>query len=500
MVSDNNSDHGFLDRLSRGVSALNSISSVLATEQSIGSSSKRSDDGESLASVHGSPTVPGAGPASDVDLTSSAAAQAMVGGQNLQTESEIPTDWYNLEKKIQLPFSYVRPFRAPEECEKHVEYGFMPLFRPISHPNRNREINVYFDVKPFIFAEQESQAKKDGVPMDQSLLLQRFRSDLHDEAGLEILQFLVDDWEQYGLGPAKIKALSDAFALHWNGLFSKLRNASIEATESSFESSPPDASNEEADSSSICSVDSVRTVITYRPSSSSAERHEEDGNGKHVISRPQSSSPSVGILTDADESVASSEEGILRILSADRDGEPVYEPARDDELWNRLKVDLKKRLGLQNLPPNWWKSHETFELGRVPPPARLFEGGKRSAGQGYITFYWLGTSPWSPELSVPYSVMIYLDPKHFRCRAQMELAAKCGIPEDCCLSLGGNGAHTTRELLNRIRNHWKASWDGWSLILPLESHCGPLFCCIGMILSKPYPGKGANEAASLILS
>ncbi|KAG7527239.1 hypothetical protein FFLO_07134 [Filobasidium floriforme] len=464
MERDNNSNlGGVMDTSSRAGSVLNSIGSVLATERSHGPSSKRSDDSESLASEHGSPTVPGAGPASDDDSTSSAAAKAMVGGQNLQTESEIPTDWYNLEKKIQLPFSYVRPFRAPEGCEKHVEYGFMTLFRPISHPIRNRELYVYFDVKPFIFAEQESQAKKDGVPIDQSLLLQRFRSDLDDEAGLEILEHLVDDWEPYRLGPARMKALSDAFALHWNGLFSKLRNASIETTESSVESSPPGASNEEADSSSICSVDSVRTVMTYRPYSSPAERHAEDGNGKHVISPSQSSRLSVGTLTDADESVASSEEGILRILSADRDGEPVYEPARDDELWNRLKVDLKKRLGLQNLPPNWWKSHETFELGRVPPPARLFEGGKRFAGQGYITFYWLGTSPWSPELSVPYSVMIYLDPKHFRCRAQMELAAKYGIPEDCCLSLGGNGAHTTRELLNRIRNHWKASWDGWEL-------------------------------------
>ncbi|KAH8084228.1 hypothetical protein HD553DRAFT_356421 [Filobasidium floriforme] len=464
MERDNNSDlGGVMDTSSRAGSVWNSIGSVLATERSHGSSSKRSDDSESFASKHGSPTVPGAGPASDVDSTSSTAAKAMVGGQNLQTEYEIPTDWYNLEKKIQLPFSYVRPFKAPEGCEKHVEYGFMTLFRPSSHPDWDREIYVYFDVKPFIFAEQQSQAKQDGIPMDQSLLLRRFRSDLEDEAGLEILQTLVDDWEPYGLGPAKIKALSHAFALHRNGLFSKLRNASFEATESSVESSSPGASNKGKDSSSIHSDNSVQTVIRYRPSSSSAERYEEDDDGKHFISRPQSSGLSVGTLTDADESVASSEEGILRILSADCDGEPVYEPARDDELWSRLKVDLKKRLGLQNLPPNWWKSHETFELGRVPPPARLFEGGKRSAGQGYITFYWLGTSPWSPELSVPYSVMIYLDPKHFRCRAQMELAAKYGIPEDCCLSLGGNGAHTTRELLNRIRNHWKASWDGWEL-------------------------------------
>jgi hypothetical protein len=240
-------------------------------------------------------------------------------------------------------------------------------------------------------------------------------------------------------------------------------SSSIEATAISTGLPPRGSQNEGADSSSILSDRSVRTVITYRPSSSSAEVHGEDGDGEHIISRPRSSASSAETLPDPDNSVMISEGGILRIASTLPNGEPLHDLEWSAEQFERLKNDLMKKTAMQNLPLDWWKSKETFELGSVPPPAMPPKDGKRHASEGYITFYWLNRSPWPPGISKPYSVMVYLDPKHFRCDEQIEIATKSGIPVECCLSFGGYAGDTTGQLLEDLHKVWEAGWNEWQL-------------------------------------
>lgn len=225
---------------------------------------------------------------------------------------------------------------------------------------------------------------------------------------------------------------------------------------------PRGSQNQEADSSSIRSDRSVRTVITYRPSSSSAKGHGEDGDGGHIISQPQFSAPSV-VGTScgyADES-PNLPVSIFAPRSSASVGEAIYDFERSDEQYNRLKEDLKKKLAMQSLPPDWWKSDETFQLSRgVPPPARPPKDCERYAGEGYITFYRLNTVPRPLEI---WSAMIYLNPKHFHCRTQIELAARYGIPKECCLSFGYYAGATTRELLDDLERKWQTSWNDWEL-------------------------------------
>lgn len=163
-------------------------------------------------------------------------------------------------------------------------------------------------------------------------------------------------------------------------------SSGIEATAVSTGLPPRGSQNEGADSSSILSDRSVRTVITYRPSSSSAEVHGQDGDGEHIISRPRSSASSAETLPDPDNSVMTSEGGILRIALTLPNGEPLHDLEWSAEQFERLKNDLMKKTAMQNLPLDWWKSKETFELGSVPPPAMPPKDGIRHASEGYITF------------------------------------------------------------------------------------------------------------------